>query len=222
MPRVNGLEEVRRLLQELKEELPRAAVRAQNRMAYALKQGLDLQMIADFDRPKQFSRSAVRYDAASLGGPGARVYLRDETGAAADEQHYLGVQTLGGVRRRLRRSEQLLQSRGLMPRGYVWVPSKFAPLDQYGNVSAARIQAILGVGRYQRGTDRYVVVGDPGREKGIWQRFPDGRFLPILIFVSPRQYNERYEFYQRAEREVDARLIPILDEELTRALQGAA
>lgn len=219
---VRGLEEVQRLLRRLAEEAPRAAIRAQNQMAYQLREGMMLQVAADFDRPKAYTRSAIRYSSATLGQPRSRVFVRSDDGSLADEQHYLGVQVLGGARRRLRKSEQVLQARGLMPAGYVWVPTRFTRLDAYGNVPAALISAILGTGpNAGRVSDKYLIVGDPGQERGVWERFPDGRVLPILLFVPPRQYRERFDFYGRAEREIDARLIPLLEAALTEALDAA-
>ncbi|NCC41136.1 MAG: hypothetical protein EOM21_17200 [Gammaproteobacteria bacterium] len=220
--RVDGVQQVRELLTKLAQESPKAAVAAQNKMVYQLKQGMDLQMVADIDRPKPYSRSAVRYTKAELGKMRARLYVQSEDGSAADEQHYLGVQVLGGRRKRLRHSERVLQSRGLMPQGYVWVPTRFTRLDTYGNVPAAMISAILGSGRYTGGTDKYIVVGDPGRERGVWYQFPDGRFLPVLLFLSPREYRERFDFYGRADREIQAHLLAYLEKALDEAIVAAA
>lgn len=153
----SGLEEVRRLLRELSEDFPRAAVRAQNKIAFQVRGAAVMQMAADFDRPKSFSSSAIRYESAQLNVRPARVFLRDDKGNPAGEGHYLNVQVLGGKRTVKRASEMTFMSMGLMPPGYEWVPAGATPLDMYGNVSASLVRSI--VKSLQEKDGKYVYIG---------------------------------------------------------------
>ena len=220
---VRGLEDVQRMLQTLRDESPKAALRAQNKITRALWEGERLQAVADFDRPKQYTISSILYEQATRENGISRVYVKDQelsVGAGAD--HYLGVQTLGGTRHRLRKSERIFQDRGLMPRGYVWVPTRHTKLDRNGNVPGALLSAILGLGRNKgKVFDKYVVLGPKGGEWGVWEMQPDGRQLKILKFMTPRTYRARYDFYGRAEREIAANLTAIMSEEIDKAIREA-
>lgn len=216
--RVQNLEEARRMLARLGEELPKAAQRSKARMVYKLWEGERVEAMADFHRPTQYSIKSILYEAKE--STAYRVYIKDqELSQGADETHYLGVQTLGGTRNRLRKSERIWQSRGLMPSGRVWVPTQYTKLDVNGNVPSALISAILNVNG--RRSDKYFFMGQPGQERGVWAKQNTGQWLPILLFVTPRQYQERYDFYGRADREVSASLVDIMDEEILKALRDA-
>ena len=224
---VRGLEDVQRMLTELADEFPKAAVYAQNRMAFALRDASVLQMAADFDGATGYSRAAIRYQRAELGVRGARVYLRDERGNPADEGHYLNANTLGGKRTRNRASELSFQAMGVMPNGWVWIPTNHVKRDKYGNVTAAKMRSIIASIRSKDG----VYVYDPGSHgtrsfPGIWTaKGPEavirGGWTPVLFFMPPRQYRARYDFFGRAEREINNDLVKILDEELARAIDKA-
>ena len=211
--KITGLAQVAKSLAKLPAEIDKAAISAQNKMAFRLKYTLEAQMRTDLDRPKPYSLSAIRYDKARKGKP-AYLYVVDKsTGDVADEQSWIGVQVGGGTRRRLRHSERRFQEAGLMPRGWVWVPTKFTKLDKWGNVPGSLMVAILGT--RGRRSKKYFVLKD----RGVYEKLPGRVVRPILLFVSPREYNKRYDFFGRARKEVAQNYPRIAAEQVERAMK---
>ena len=200
---VTGVDDVKAMLADLAVTMPRAAIDATNQTIYQLWGAEKLQMIADIDRPVSYSVNAILYERMNADGKGGRVWVRDLfTNAGATETNYLGVQMHGGVRRRLKASEIALQAFGVMPSGMVWVPDTSVRLDSHGNVPSRPIQSMVDEFR------RWRNVRDKSRNfhllpgKGVFTKI-GGEWVPFLWFVSPRTYRERFDFYGRADREME-------------------
>lgn len=221
---VRGLESARVMLTELREEMPEAAREATKNLVYAVWNGIRTQVVADFDRPVQWTVGAIRYQVnASDKGPGGRVYIVDQfrANAGADETHYLGVNTLGGVRRRSKASEIALEKLGIMPHGFVWAPDRSVKLDKNGNVPAKAIRVMLEEFR------QWGKKMDPSRQfyargnHGVFMRVGD-QFYPFIWFISPRRYEKLFDFYGRADRDISYSFDEIYNKSINLALERAA
>ena len=239
---LNGLEEVQAMLLALGGELKTAGDKAQTRMAYQIREAAVAQMVGDLDRPTPFSlggglsQAGPRYKAAgklptatesSAGAPsieGAAVYFRAPFGGPGLEpDEYLGVHVIGADSARLtagpRASEKWLQMLGWMRPDQVWVPDKAVKLDNYGNVSGNTILAMMAdIKPAGVAGDNFAPIGKPPDIRGVRARIGDG-WYPFLWFVSRRSYSARYDFYGRADAEVQYGFKQILDDEITYALR---
>jgi hypothetical protein len=231
-PRLEGANIVRAALAAIAGDLPKALNRAQNKMIYQTYQAEKDQMRKDIVSPTPWSLGALRYKKVGLpkgrepATTSAIVYMADlfRGGEFVGAKEYLGVQIIdGGQTAGPRRSEKIMQARGWMPAGTVWVPAVGVPLNQYGNVSGGLINAMLqNLGakppgkRAPKGT-KYVLVGTPGSEEGVF-RLVGGEWQPFLWFVKRPTYKSRYKFHERGASEIAAQYPDILSGALAEAI----
>jgi len=189
--------------------LPYAISKGQNSTAYLVRQGEQFEMQADLDRPTPWAMGSLTYTKGDVKtGKKARVYFEDRfaSNPGEDDKGYLGVQIFGGTRARMRRSEKIFERAGLLPRGWTWVPATPTPLNAYGNVPAGIISAATG--GYEGNTaGRYTYLEAPDKSwRGIF-RIDAGGFVPVIWFRPAINYSKRFEFYERAQKEVDINLV---------------
>jgi hypothetical protein len=224
---LRGLDDVRSLIAALGEEMQSVNKYSQNTMVYQLWLSEKDQMRTDIDRPNPFSVGALRYKKfGEPGGPGAPAVegaavhfaVPFGTSEGLEEDEYLGVQGLGGKTAGPRASEVRLRQLGYLPDGYVWVPDPSVKLDRYGNVRGSVIQSMLADLKDGPRGANFFVLGYPKRPVGIFARI-GAEWLPFLWFVSRRDYRAIFDFYGRADREVNARFETIWGEQVTKALK---
>lgn len=234
--RLEGLDNVKELIAGLGPGLQRANERAQNKMAYELMVAERDQLKSEIDRPTPYSVSSIAYKKVGASSftvgnltvstpdiPGAGVFVVDRRKQQpADERSYLGVQIFGGTSAGPKGSELALRAMGLLPSGKVWVPASNVKLDAYGNVRASGIQAMVAdlKANGRRGIN-FAVIGPKGDERGIFTKIGD-EWYPWLWFVTPRTYQARLGFYERAEKEVATKFPGILAVEVDKELAKMA
>ena len=233
---IQGLKQARAALKAIAVEAPKAAARAQNQMIYQLWVAAKDQMRKDIAQPTPWSLGALRYKKVGPpkgrepATPDAMVYMDDpfREGEYTGAKEYLGVQIIaGGQTAGPRRSEKLMQQKGWMPKGTVWVPAVGVPLNQYGNISGGLIQAMLqNLGaippgkKAPKGT-KYILMGEPGREEGVF-RLVGKTWHPFLWFVKRPTYSRaRYKFHERGSAEIAAQYRGIVADEIAKALEAA-
>jgi hypothetical protein len=219
---VRGLTEANAALAQLSRDLPRAAVKATDRLVFKVWEAEKAQMVADLDRPRPFALGAIRYKRPKLTDPVGEVYVVNQfgQGVAREDRNYIGMQIGGGRRTFPKRSERALQSMGIMPRGTVWVPSSFARLDASGNIGGTTIKRLVTEFRAhgrRRHDDRrfYVRGGVRAAAQGIWQKI-GRRWLPLVYFVPTKTYRRRFKFYERGNSEVAYHFRSIYGREIDR------
>lgn len=240
---ISGITEVKTLLAQLTGQMREVDRYSQNAMAYDIFQGEKEQMRQDLANPTAWSIGSLRYKKAyeppqklGDGAPeveGAAVYMANAfaAGSAVGPDEWLGVQIVGGGKTAgPRRSEVALQMYGWMPKGKIWVPSVGAPRNASGDVPGSLISDMLsnlGTNPYGRKTKppgadyaRYVLIGDPGAEEGVW-RLVGGQWQPFIWFVDPATYRARYDFYGRADREIQAKFLGHINRYLDIAIRKA-
>lgn len=230
--RLEGLDSVRELLLALGPGLERANERAQNKMAYQLMEAEREQAKSDLDRPTPAFVNSIRYKKYGvsdllLDTKGAGVYMSDfiQGGSSlASFEHVAGVQILGGEPAGPKRSASTLIRYGWMKPDQVWVPAAGVKLDRYGNIPGPTLAYMLqnmGTNIYApvREGAKWILIGTPGNYDGIWQKVGND-WKPFIWFIPKPQYEARFEWMERAEREVQASFEQILawyvDDELSR------
>lgn len=209
-------------LEHLKADIPKAAAKALTETARAIERAEQAEMRRVFDRPKEFTLRSLFVKPATARNLTATVGLKNFAGKGTAAARYLYAQIHGGSRS-LKRFERALQHAGVLPNGMYAVPGAAARLDAYGNISQGQIIQILSQLRAQRvagyssnmtaatkvrairRAGGQFFVGRPGGGSlplGVWQR---RGFLvaPVLIFVKAPQYQQRFRFYEVAQRTVD-------------------
>lgn len=273
-----GLDDVAR------RQVPFATSRAINETAKIIAKDGNKLVASVFERPLPRTASAVKvFQGATKERLSAVVNVYDgQRGFAPDgpralsagkgsvfPNRYLSAQIEGG-RRANKRFENALIKAGVMPQGMQAVFAKRSGyLDQYGNLSGARINQILSwfkafpeVGFRANMTDRSRTNAMLGRKnkrtgetsfgkgrrygfsyfvsrgersgglqmrlpEGVWERnYPNGpagkSFIkPVLLFVKPGNYAQRFDFYRAMQRSIDANLPEQWQKAMAQALRTA-
>ena len=236
--RLEGLDEVQRLLAALGPGLERVNQRSQDKMAYQVMMAVREQAHADIDRPTPMFVRSLRYKKYGIQtlawhSKGASVYASDFIGPGADEpasvERIVGVLTVGGLQAGPKASEKRLQMVGVMGADEVWVPAYGAPKDPYGNVPGSMISDMLtnlGYGFVQPVQEaKYALIERPdGGTEGIFRKV-GGQWVPFLWLVKRPTHAKRFGFYERADSEVAANFSEIiawyLDDEISRGFAGS-
>lgn len=101
------------------------------------------QMPNYIDRPTPFTLNSMFLKKATGQKVEATVQWKEWTGSGTmPAGKYLTPEVYGGARKQ-KRFERALQAAKLMPQGFVAVPTKDAPIDNYGNVPGGFITQIL-------------------------------------------------------------------------------
>ena len=189
-----------------------AAAMALTKSAKAAQYGLEFEMANVFDRPTSYTMRSLFTKTASPSNLTAEVRMKDEAFKAAPAQVWMRPEVYGGSRM-IKRSETLLSSVGILPKGMSIVPGRGAKLDSYGNMSKGQMQKILS-GLHARSdklqntpmksatrkgrSKNYdlFVINDRSSHlpMGVYQR--KGRAIMMLLaFVKQPKYRKRFDFF---------------------------
>ena len=201
-----------------KSQLPFATALALTRTAQNIQKAERAAMQRVFDRPTPYTLNSTYVKPATKSNLVAEVSLKNIAQKGQPASVFLGPQVLGGQRQQ-KRSELLLQQKGILPNGGMWVPGAAASLDRYGNISRGQVQQILsavhgfgevgflanksfrpGARRNYTTDDIFAVSAkDPVQHlhPGIYIRTIAG-VRPLLIFVNHANYKPLLPFAQVA------------------------
>lgn len=121
----------RRLTDLEKQQLPFARSLAANQAAFETMHTMRRATSLYIDRPTPFTVRSVLYRKGTREAPVAEIYISGDGAKGTPPSKYLTI-TRGGIRGH-RRSEKLLQRRGVLGADEGWVPGKWLDADQYGN-----------------------------------------------------------------------------------------
>jgi hypothetical protein len=201
------------------DQLPYATALALTRTAQLTQQYLVSLMPRVFDRPTPYTLNSLYIRSATKSNLVASVYIKDEALRGTPADRYLRPEIEGG-QRNLKRSERALQASGLMPANSMAVPAIGAEIDQYGNMKAAQIIAILAAvkalagqsytsyaaaaARRKRGKYKNLkyFVAMPGShlKPGVYERLSARHVVPVMLFVPRFVYRQRFDFYGEGQR----------------------
>jgi hypothetical protein len=124
-------------------EWPKILQYASNETGFYVLNKFKQQMPHFIDRPTPFTLNSMFVKKATGNSLETTVQWKDFTGSGSiPAGKYLTPEVYGGARKQ-KRFERALQAAGLLPSGYVAVPTKDAPVDSYGNVPGGYITQIL-------------------------------------------------------------------------------
>lgn len=219
------LAEMRAVMSRIeRQQLPYATAVALTKTAKFVQADIQREMARVFDRPKKYTLNSLYVRPATKREQWAEVKVKDEAVKSLPPIRWLAPQLYGGGRAQ-KGFERALERVGLMPAGWRAVPTKAAPIDQYGNVTGGMIVKILSAlkamgeqgylanrtarsSKRARRRDEYFVAL-PGREQtrhlrpGIYRRRGAGGvdITPIFLYVNhPPRYRKRLRFFEIAEQ----------------------
>lgn len=227
---LQGVEELRRQLSHMQEQIPFATALALTRTAQDVQRSVRGHMKGTFDNPIAFTLNSIRIKPASKKDLSAFVWIRDEAVKGTPPAKYLLPQAEGS-RRNAKRHEKALQYAGILPHSWATVPGRDARLNKAGNISAGTYTKILS--QLQASPDPmqnstsskpkpYFVMRKAGRPVGIYQRTSKKRIKSILHFVRELpSYNKELKFQRVADKVIKRRGSQHLADAIARAIETA-
>ena len=193
---------------EMRDQLPFATAKALTGTARAARDDLGRAIVGAFDAPTPWIKGGTFSTPATKDSLQAWVGVKD-TGARASQAKFVKEFFGGGVRGS-KPMELAMRSMGILPAGWLAVPSKDGVRkDAFGNVPKATIARILSAVRdgkkATRGADSFrVIVVRPGEagprtrhlEPGIWSFSKVGSqalVKPVFLFVHAATYRSRLD-----------------------------
>lgn len=190
---------------------------------------LTTQIEQTFNNPTPWIRKSAFVKPATKEDLSAEVGIKDQ-GARATPAKYLRDHLNAGARGN-KPMEKQLRSMGVLPDGWLVVPSRFgAKLDAFGNVGKATLRKIMqalasgSTASTSAGTFRMFVV-KPGSplsarlQPGIWSAANVGgqsQIVPVLLFVQSATYQQVIDLEQLVSgvvtREFAAKFRAMLDQ----------
>jgi hypothetical protein len=138
--KLEGFDELQRKLADAPRKLEIATQRALLKTANGIKEAETNEMKRVFQSPTRWTLGAMKVKATNK--LTVEVGILDPDGYYKRAASYLGTQ-VGGGQRRVKAMEKALQSRGVMPTGWMAVPGQDAKMDANGNMSVGQIRQIL-------------------------------------------------------------------------------
>lgn len=229
--RVEGLEEVKKTLGQYARQLPFALSMALNNTVYGATQAVKKEIKDVFDRPTPVVQRGVRYTKADKRNLAVTIYLARGDNGDIDVESILRPHIEGG-RRLVKASERRLRRFGFMGPDQWIVPGPGAPLDRYGNISAANMSRILGqvqayqeAGYNKRKIRKSKAIGTvyAVQRVGIFKRTGPRTSIPVLFFTNtaPEYESGRFDFYYAVRRHVEQNFQKNFDDALAHAIRTA-
>jgi hypothetical protein len=171
------------------------------------------------DAPTKFTLNSVKVNPANKRKWAAEVYIDEQTRKGQSPAQVLAHHIYGGARL-LKRAEERLRTKGILPPGYYIVPGAGAPMTANGNIRPAMMVQILSAldaqfdqaqnsraaakGKKRKGQrvrDRIFAISRMGGHlrPGVYQRVGEFRLKPLLAFVRRPSYRKRWRFFEIAE-----------------------
>lgn len=225
---VRGLDVVQRAMRTAADQVPYALAKALTDTAWKVRAAEQSEIGRVFDRPtpwiqrQVFVERATKQTLTAIVGPDA-----GPRGAGKDAKRAAGIfatQAYGTGQRRNRGIEKKMIGLGWLPAGWVIVPARATPVDQYGNIRAAVWKTILNEARPGAGGNHFVVKPGASRTKhldpGVWRR--KGRKIEPVIFFEPRaRYRPILPWHEVAQRTVAEEFPPAFASAFANALRTA-
>lgn len=237
----HNLQDLDRALAEGGKQVRFATALALTRTAKDVQDGIKAEMRKVFDRPTPWTLNSTYLQRATRDALTATVGIKDasQLESKVTPARTLEAQASGGSRGQ-KRFERGLQTLGVLPSGWVAVPSRSVPKDGHGNVNGQYLRGLLravsaagasgpqhagrAVSRAKRQGGLYFVqrVGGKGLSPGIYLREIAARSpTPIMLFQPAAGYSKRLDMHAVARRVVNERLSDNLASALRQAYATA-
>jgi hypothetical protein len=195
---IHGLPEMLRRMQAISSrQAPFAMAMAMTKTVRQAKEAEDAHIMSVFDRPTNFTKRAVAFEGANKRNLQARVFVKD------DQAKYLAAQAHGGARK-FKPFEEQFAGTGAPQ---VALPGRGAQLNQFGNLSKAKIKRIAQDLNSSGQAKRFFKGKPKGQDlpAGIYARTNNNKQLtPLLVFANAAVYQKRFNFSELAKSTITA------------------
>ena len=231
--KIEGLEAIKRSLGEQQKQMRFAASKSLTQTARKIETRLRQDIADTFDRPTPWIKNGTFVEPANKNNLVATVGIKDK-GARATQAKYLLQHFRAGARGN-KPMEKAMRSMGILPAGWLAIPSKDGvKTDSYGNVSKRTIAGILGALQRKdvasnRGVAFRLFVVAPGNNKsrlhpGIWQAANyegESAIKPVFLFVQAARYRKVLDLEKTGREIVDREFEQIFNANLIQAIRTA-
>ena len=207
--KMDGMAAALKQLEGQQKQIPFATALALTRTAKAVEKDVRVEMQRVFDNPTPYTIKGTYTKPAKKAKLFAEVGLKDasEAGKGGNARDYLQPQIYGG-KRKLKRSERSLRSRGHLSSSEMMVPGRGAKLNKYGNINKQQVvKAMSNVrGHFDsqqdsKGAGKYFWL--PGQ--GIF--FRRGKQIKAFLVIARNiRYKKRFDFHKFAARRAGVHL----------------
>lgn len=175
-------------------QVPFATAKALTKTAQFVQRKMGEEIDRVFDRPKNYTKNATYVRPATKQNLSAEVKIKDTAYKSTPPIKWLAAEIYGGVRRH-KAFENLLIRAGVMPPGMFVVPTRAAPLDQYGNIQPSEISRMLSDLRARR--DPYQNATRESKRRRLRQRKAAAYFYFSTFPVNARTRHLAPGIYRR-------------------------
>jgi len=173
--KIKGIDDLLQGLTGMERQIPYAAANGVNTTARRVQSGLQTAMASVFDRPTPFTMNSLQLTPARApGGPlQAKVWFKDPPNLGTKD-HFLLPQVDGGSRP-LKPFEMGMGGRFI-------TPSKYATLDQYGNLGRGQITKLLSISGGFHDVGFAMNARSAGKKKEFFRLLSQRGKLPAGIY----------------------------------------
>lgn len=140
----------KKFIEILRTQAPAELAKALTFTAERVQARLREEIAKTFDSPTEYTLNSLRKKTAIASNLTAYVWVKDEAGKGGTPAiRFLGPEIYGGLRGQ-KGFERGLQGAGILPAGWIAVPSKAVQLDANGNVPRSLYRQVLSQLRVQR------------------------------------------------------------------------
>ena len=209
---VKGLPELLSRMNDLaRQQAPFAIAKAMTVTVRDAKAAEERYIPQAFDKPTPFTQRAVAFKGATKRNLSASVFIKDA------QAKYLQAEAEGG-KREFKSFEQKFAGSG---RALVALPGPGAGLNQYGNLTKARIKRIAA-DLAKTGKGKRLFLGAPkgsALPAGVYARTGNSTIVPVLVFATSATYQKRFKFDQVGRAAIEARFVPNMARAWAEAVQ---
>lgn len=204
---IDGMAQALKALDSQQKQIPFATALALTRTAKAVEQDVRAEMPKVFDNPTPFTIKGTYARPAKKSKLFAEVGLKDWSPKGGNARDYLQPSIYGG-KRKPKRSEKSLRSRGHLSSGEFMTPGRGAKLNNYGNV--AKGQVVKAMSNVRGQFDSQQDSKQPGKYfwlpgRGIF--FRRGKQVKAFLVIARNiRYKKRFDFHSFAARRAQAHL----------------
>ncbi|MFS2023860.1 hypothetical protein [Massilia sp. CT11-137] len=195
---IKGLPELLSRMDDLaRQQAPFAIAKAMTVTVRDAKSAEERYIPQAFDKPTPFTQRAVAFKGATKRNLTASVFIKDA------QAKYLQAEAEGG-QREFKSFEQKFASGG---RAQVALPGRGVALNQYGNLTKAKIKRIAADVNTSGDAKRFFSGKPRGQAlpPGIYARVNNNRLItPLIVFATAAVYRKRFQFSEVGKETITA------------------
>ena len=189
----------------MKNEWPFIRSRAANTCADEIVKEIYKEMKRVFNNPTPYTLNSLQSIHGDKAKPDAFINFKR---MGNKTNHYLQAEVFGGTRDR-KKSESALKSAGLMGSNQYYVPTKYAPLNAYGNLPSNFIVSVINQSDRGKSSKYFILPKQKGKLRaGVYEYASTDKAIirRIINFVPNVNYRKLFYFFEKTKQEFNNRI----------------